>query len=98
LVTLIFAMEIGPFWKRVSGGMSLGSCRRYSTRKRRLEGEWAGSASRFQAARKRRSSVVRALPIGIAAGPAAAAPDRGFPDHGDNPKQSGCAPVTVRVA
>jgi hypothetical protein len=23
LVTLIFAMEIGPFWKRVSGGMSL---------------------------------------------------------------------------
>jgi hypothetical protein len=42
--------------------MSLGSCGGYSTRKRRLEGEWAGSTSRFQAALKRRSSVARALP------------------------------------
>jgi hypothetical protein len=77
--------------------MSLGSCRGYSTRKRGLEGEWAGNASRFQAVPKRRASRVCALPIGVAAIPAVAV--LGSRDSRITANRNNrAAPATVRVA
>ena len=74
--------------------------RRYSTRKRGLEGEWAGSPARFQAELETaRSSAARALPGGMAAITSAAAPGRPrLPDFGDVAVEPCGAPVMVRVA